>query len=66
MVLTELDYDEVRQYRQVLFNSLKSAMYTADTVVVGQSLRDVHLREMAKTVAGLREQGVQGRVFLVA
>ncbi len=66
MVLTELDYDEVDQYRQVLFNSLQSHMYTANTIVVGQSLRDAHLRDMAKAVAALRSQGVPGRVFLVA
>ncbi|MGW0163108.1 SIR2 family protein [Mycobacterium sp. NPDC003323] len=65
MVLTELDYDEVDHYRQSLFASLKMSMMNGNTLVVGQSLRDHHLRELAKEVAALRTQGVQGRVFLL-
>ncbi len=63
MVLTELDYDEVHQYRQSLFVSLQMNMMNGNTLVVGQSLRDHHLRELAKEVGALRTQGVQGRVF---
>lgn len=66
MLLTELDYDEVGEYRHALFSSLQNHMLTANTLVVGQSLRDAHLRDLAKTIAGLRQQGVQGRVFLLA
>jgi GTPase SAR1 family protein len=66
MVLTELDYDEVQDYRQSLFNSLRMHMTTANTIVVGQSLKDPHLRDLAKQVGSLRQQGVQGRVFLLA
>jgi hypothetical protein len=66
MVLTEDDYEEVETYRQSLFNSLRQHMTTADTVIVGQSLGDRHLRDLAKEVASLRTQGVQGRVYLLA
>lgn len=66
MLLTEADYDEFAQYRQSLFNSLKLNMLTGDTMIIGQSLRDQHLRDLAKDVAALRDQGVQGRVFLLA
>jgi GTPase SAR1 family protein len=66
MVLTERDYDDVAQYRQALFNSLKSSMMTNNTLVVGQSLRDAHLRSLAKEVGVLRQtQGGAGRVFLL-
>ncbi|WP_046302095.1 SIR2 family protein [Mycobacterium sp. UM_Kg27] len=65
MVLTELDYDDVRQYRQSLFLSLQMSMMNSNTLVVGQSLRDHHLRELAKEIGELRTQGVQGRVFLL-
>jgi hypothetical protein len=65
MVLTELDYDEVRQFRQSLFVSLQMNMMNGNTLIVGQSLRDHHLRELAKEVGGLRTQGVLGRVFLL-
>lgn len=66
MVLTEQDYDEYSQYREALFNSLKLEMMTSDTLIIGQSLSDVHLRDMAKQVASLRSRGAQGRVFLLA
>ncbi len=65
MLLTEADYDFFVKYRQALFNSLSLNMMTADTLIVGQSLRDTHLRDLAKEVSALREQGVPGRVFLL-
>jgi hypothetical protein len=65
MVLTEIDYDEVEQYRQVLFKSLSLDMMGATTLVVGQSLRDAHLRDLAKEVGDLRNEGIPGRIFLL-
>lgn len=65
MVLTEFDYDEVAKYRQVLFESLKLHMMNGTTLVVGQSLRDIHLRNLAKEVAELRQEGIPGRVYLL-
>jgi hypothetical protein len=66
MVLTEADYDEVGRYRQALFNNLSLDMTTADTLIVGQSLADAHLRQLAKEVGGLKSEGIPGRVFLLA
>ncbi|QNG36552.1 hypothetical protein F1C76_08085 [Geodermatophilaceae bacterium NBWT11] len=66
MLLTENDYDSFAEYRQSMFDALRTNMYTGDTLIIGQSLRDHHLRAMAKDVAALRTQGVQGRVFLLA
>lgn len=63
--MTELDYDEVTEYRQVLFDSLSLHMMGSTTLVVGQSLRDAHLRDLAKQVGDLRKDGVPGRVFLL-
>lgn len=65
MVLTERDYDEVARYRNVLFTSLRLHMMSGTTLIVGQSLRDAHLRDLAKEVGNLREEGVPGRVFLL-
>ena len=66
MLLTEADYDGFEAYRQVMFNSLRQNMLTGDTIIIGQSLRDPHLRTLAKDVAALKQQGVQGRIFLIA
>ncbi|NVM98523.1 SIR2 family protein [Arthrobacter sp. SDTb3-6] len=65
MLITESDYDDFDKYRQTLFNALTADMFTADTVIVGQSLNDRHLKELVKKVVGLRSEGVQGRVFLM-
>lgn len=65
MLITESDYDEYEKYRQTLFNSLAQHMFTSDTVIIGQSLRDRHLKELAKKVTSLRTQGVASRVFLL-
>ncbi|QII05720.1 hypothetical protein BH93_10355 [Rhodococcoides fascians A25f] len=66
MVLTERDYDDVQKYRQSLFVSLQGLMMTNNTLIIGQSLRDAHLRTMAKDVGALRQtQGGAGRVFLL-
>ena len=65
MIITENDYEDVESYRHTLFNSLQGDMYTTDTVIIGHSLGDRHLKDLAKHVAKLREQGVQGRVVLM-
>jgi len=65
MLITESDYDDFDKYRQTLFNALTADMFTADTIVIGQSLNDRHLKELVKKVVGLRNEGVQSRVFLM-
>lgn len=65
MIITENDYDDVQSYRHTLFNALQGDMYSTDTVIIGHSLGDRHLKDLAKHVAKLREQGVQGRVILM-
>lgn len=65
MLITESDYDDLEKYRQVIFNSLTQDMFTSDTVIIGQSLNDRHLKDLAKRVVSLRSQGVSTRVFLL-
>lgn len=65
MLITESDYDDYAKYRQTLFNSLTTDMFTADTVIVGQSLADRHLKDLARRVVDLRSQGVSTRIFLL-
>lgn len=65
MLITESDYDDYEQYRQTLFNALKQDMFTSDTVIVGQSLADRHLKDLAKKVVSLRAQGISARIFLL-
>ncbi|WP_157864223.1 SIR2 family protein [Mycolicibacter heraklionensis] len=65
MVLTEVDYEDVEKYRQALFSSLQLQMISSTTLIIGQSLTDAHLRDLAKTVGSLRMEGVPGRIYLL-
>lgn len=65
LVLTENDYDEYESYRQALFQRFALDTLSMDVLVLGQSLRDKHLRDQLKLAHELHEQqGVPGgRLF---
>ncbi|GAA4821235.1 SIR2 family protein [Nocardioides caeni] len=66
MVITERDYDQVQEYHQLLFTSLSAEMLTCDTLIIGQSLGDAHLKDLAKRAAQLNQaEGTPGRVYLL-
>ena len=61
LVLTETDYDEYASYRQVVFQRLGLDSVSMDVLVIGQSLRDRHLRDQLKLAHELHEaQGAPG------
>src|ERR1035441_1380952 len=67
LLLTERDYEALSEYREALFSALKFNMITNDTLIIGQSLRDVHLRNLARQVSELSaNSGTAGRVFILA
>lgn len=67
MVITERDYDQVEQYHETLFTSLAAEMLTSDTLIIGQSLADRHLKELAKKASQLHQSsGTSGRVYLLS
>ena len=67
MLLTERDHDALTKYRETLFSSLLFNMMTCDTLIIGQSLRDSHLRELAKKVSDIKEESTTlGQVFLLS
>ncbi|MET7820950.1 SIR2 family protein [Micromonospora zamorensis] len=66
MLLTERDYDSLSEYRESLFRSLRFEMTTTDTLIIGSSLRDLHLRDFAKEVAKLHStSGVVGQIYML-
>lgn len=66
MVITERDYDQVQEYHQLLFHTLSAEMLTCDTLIIGQSLADSHLKDLAKRAAQLNQTaGTPGRVYLL-
>lgn len=66
MVITDRDYDQVKEYHQLLFTALEADMLTCDTLIIGQSLADSHLKDVAKRAAALNQTaGTPGRVYLL-
>lgn len=65
MIITESDYDDYATYRQTAFNSLSMDMFTSDTVIIGQSLTDQHLKKQVKDTIALKAQGYSQRIFLL-
>lgn len=64
LVLTEGDYDEYSNYREVLFKKLDLDLDTKDLVVIGSSLRDPHIKAYMDQAARLhREKHTPGRLF---
>src|ERR1017187_108320 len=53
LLLTERDYDAPSEYREALFSALKFNMITNHSLIIGQALRDVHLRNLARQVSHL-------------
>jgi hypothetical protein len=67
MLLTEKDYDQFETFQETAFRSLALDLVTCDVLVIGQSLRDRHLRDLVKKAARLRQtSGTSGRVLLLA
>lgn len=64
VIITERDYEEYAKYRQLLFSSLQLDMFSKDVLVIGHSLGDRHLRDLALQAAKLKDQeGAPGRIF---
>lgn len=67
MLLTEADYEEPDNFRQIAFRALSSDMLTKDLLIVGQSLADEHLRDLVRDALKLHNKsGTPGRVFVLA
>jgi hypothetical protein len=64
MVLTERDYEEYAQFREVLFKKLEFDLLTKDLLVIGHSLRDAHIRRDMSEAATLHQtKGAPGRLY---
>ncbi|MCK5892638.1 SIR2 family protein [Aeromicrobium sp.] len=67
MLLTETDYEDYDDFRQAAFRALESDVLTKDVLVIGQSLEDEHLRDIAREALKLAgKSGAQGRVLLLS
>ncbi len=67
MILTQMDYDATADYREALYTRLRADMNPgSQVVVIGQSLNDIHLRDLAETVIATNQKvGAGGRIFFL-
>lgn len=67
MILTELDYDKVQDYREALYNRLQSDISPGtQVVIVGQSLADRDLRDVVqKSIEVAQRAMTGGRIALL-
>lgn len=64
IVLTEADYEEYASFREILFRQLEMDLAVCDVLVLGQSLRDRHLRDLLAEAANLKaRRGAPGRLY---
>jgi hypothetical protein len=67
MVLTERDNDDYSDFREALFGKLYYDLHTKDVLIIGQSLRDPHLRRLINEVSSrAKKQGTENRVKVLA
>ena len=56
LVVTETDYGLVEEYREYLFDSLKSDLSGADLIIVGHSLADPDIRDVINRARSISEK----------
>ncbi|WP_186056167.1 SIR2 family protein [Burkholderia gladioli] len=67
MILTQSDYDSTNEYREALYTRLKDDLNPgSQAVIIGQSLKDDHLRKLIEDVISINKKvSAGGRIFLV-
>ncbi|MDE8761958.1 MULTISPECIES: SIR2 family protein [Rhizobium] len=67
IILTESDFTKTSNYREQLYDRMKSDLISADLVIIGHSLGDAHLKELAIRAAKLNREAMgTGRVWLLS
>ncbi|HRI76626.1 MAG TPA: SIR2 family protein [Alphaproteobacteria bacterium] len=56
LILTTTDYDNTEDYRNYLFDRLKSDLAEANLVIIGHSLQDVDVKEIVERAIKLKTQ----------
>ena len=67
MLLTEHDYEEYVEFREILFRRIGLDLIAHDVLIVGYSLRDPHLKRDIEEAARLRSSGhAAGQIYVLA
>lgn len=67
LILTQTDYDSTSEYREALYARLKADMDPgSQVVIIGQSLKDAHLRALVEQVIATNQKvGAGGRIYIL-
>lgn len=67
MILTDLDYDSTEEFREILYDRLRSDITSGTTVlIVGQSLADEDLREVVQRTISINQKAMMaGKITLL-
>ena len=66
LVITETDYGLVEEYREYLFDSLKSDLSGADLIIVGHSLADPDIRDIINRARSISAKvGNMGTIYIL-
>lgn len=66
IILTDADYDHTQSFRDGLYDRLKSDLHGANLIIIGHSLADEHIKEIANRQAEiLNKEGGNGRITLL-
>lgn len=66
IILTDSDYDHTQSFREGLYDRLKADLHGTTMVIIGHSLADEHIKEIANRQAELSaKSGGLGRVVLL-
>lgn len=66
IVITENDYEETEEYRQLLYDSLKIELGTSNCIIIGYSLADEDLKNIVNSAIKLkRNSGAPGKITLL-
>lgn len=65
LILTSTDYDELSNYRELLYSRLSDQLFTKSVLIVGQSLADPDLRTLIDEAQRVKSKsGAPGRIIL--
>ena len=66
IIITDADYDQTEDYRESLFNRLRSDLAGAHLIVIGHSLADPDIKEVVAKAASINAQTMSsGRISLL-
>lgn len=66
LILTDADYEHTNAFRDQLYHRLRADLAGAHLVIIGQSLADVHIRNLVNRVSQINHQeGGTGRITLL-